>query len=284
LVAPGLAGAQAPASWSGFYVGADAGASSAHVRARSVDPVAQVTNINPAGPQPLTVVPGTSVTVNQSASDTNLLYGGLVGFNAQSGAFVFGLEADLHGPRNASDTTQSFTTGATILTPPGNVDATRETRTRYDWSLRARLGIGIHRTLLYAAGGIAGTRARLTATDAYTIPAGTSAGGFAVPTIGPNVHTAVGQRTMTGWTAGGGGEQRLGGPFSVGLDLRYSDYGNKNVAFTSATTTRNGATSYPGAEGAGLLTPPDNLTLAQPGATRLSLNEWRLAARLVFRF
>lgn len=283
-VAPLPAGAQTN-DWSGFYLGVEAGGASADVDAVSTDTVNQLTNVNPAGPQPITVVPATSANFDQSESDTGFVYGAFAGFLGQSGNWVFGIEGDLQGPRDASAPAQTSTLAPTILSPASTLLQERDTEIRYSWSLRGRVGITTGRTLFYAAGGVTGARVELEAVNTYTIPAGNSASGIAGPAIGPIVTTASERRMMTGWTAGIGGETMLGGSLGAGVDLRYSDYGNKTFDLTDVSITRSGATTFPGAEGdTGTIGPPLNDPRSDPGPTRLSLAEWRFALRLFFRF
>lgn len=277
------AGAEAQ-QWSGFYVGADAGIAEARLRASSTDDVLQLTNINPAGPQPFTVVPGTTAALARSDRETAFSYGAILGFLAQSGGWAYGLEADLQGPRELSSTAQTTTLPATLLSPASTLVQRREADTRYSWSLRARLGAVVGRTFLYGAAGVAGARVEVDAVNSYTIPAGTSASGVAGPAIGPNVTTASERRTMTGWTAGGGVEQMLG-RFVVGLDARYTDHGDRTFTFANVAIARSGATAFPGAENnSGQIGPPNNDPRADPGPTRVGLAEWRVAARVLLRF
>lgn len=270
--------------WSGFYVGVDAGFAGADVDAASVDTVNQLTNINPAGAQPITVVPGTTVALGGSESDSNFSYGGVLGFLAQSGGLAYGLEADAQGPRDLATVTQTNAVPGTLLSPASTLVQVRDADTRYSWSVRARIGAAMGRTLLYAAGGVAGASVEVDAANTYTIPAGTSPGGVVGPAIGPIVTTAAQRRSMIGWTAGGGIEQLLG-RFAIGLDARYSDYGNKTFTFSNVAITRAGATTFPGAENnTGQIGPPNNDPRSDPGPTRVGFSEWRLALRLTLRF
>lgn len=286
LLSPSVAMAQDD-DWSGFYIAGEVGGASSKMQAASIDPIFQVTNINPPGAQPLTVVPGTSRELNQSETEGNFAYGGLVGFQFQTGQWVFGLEGGLEGPRDGSAVMQSNPLGATALTGASTVDQQRSAEFDYSWSVRARFGVSLGRTMLYTAGGLTGTRVEIDAMNTYTIPPGTSAGssGSPHPTIGPNVATASTKQSMTGWTAGVGGEHKLGKHISFGLDLRYNDYGDKVFTFPTVAITRSGATTYPGAEnGTGSLLPPINDLRADPGPTAISLSEWRAGVRLIFRF
>ncbi len=289
LLAASVAMIAAPAAaqnwdWSGFYVGVDAGFAGADVDVASTDTVNQLTNINPAGAQPITVVPGTTVALAGSDSDSNVTYGGVVGFLLQSGGLAYGLEADVQGPHDLATVTQNNALPGTLLSPASTLTQVRDADTRYSWTVRGRIGAALGRTLLYVAAGVAGASVEVDAANTYAIPAGTSPGGVVGPAIGPIVTTASQRRSMIGWTAGGGIEQLLG-RFAIGLDARYADYGSKTFTFTNVAITRAGATTFPGAEnGTGQIGPPNNDPRSDPGPTRIALSEWRVALRVMLRF
>jgi opacity protein-like surface antigen len=294
----GTAGAQ-PANWSGFYLGPELGGASGHLRVSGTDNIFQLSNEHPAPPgspaNPLIVVPGTTRSYAGSDTQFGLLYGAFAGGQIQTGNVVLGIEADAHGSRDAGHFAVDQAIPSTLLAPPSTLTQARDLRIKYDWSLRGRIGIATGQTLLYATGGIAQARVRLTGEDTYLTPAGAAAPEippvptFQSPTIGPEVTTFSRNARLTGWTAGLGGEQRLSRHFSLGLDARYADYGSRTVDFHCGfQAAREGVCgSYS--------TPPiviygrthdttDTTPGAEPGPTRVSLSEWRLAARLVFRF
>jgi opacity protein-like surface antigen len=246
------------------------------------------------------VVPGTSVPGGGSATETNFIYGGLLGGQWQTGGLILGIEGDLHGGRDLSAFTNALNIPATILAPASNGSVSRSAHMSYDWSVRARIGAAIgSRTMIYASGGIAGARVRLTGEDIFTTPAGAAATGnnipaFQSPTIGPVVLTASQRRSIQGWTGGIGGETRLGRHLGLGLDARYTDYGSKNFALGGGCT--------PASAGAGAcggltrnspaivingttLNPATDVTPGiVPGATAARFRDIRLTARLVFHF
>jgi outer membrane immunogenic protein len=300
LITASAASGQSTASWSGFYIGGEAGGGSARLKVSGTDQIFQLTNEHPGAPgspnNPLIVIPGTTRAFAGNDTRLSALYGGFVGGQFQLGTIVIGVEGDAHGSRNAGRFSAQQTIPSTLLAPPSTLTQTRDLRIRYDWSARARFGIVAGRSLLYATGGIAQTRIRLTGEDTYLTPAGAAAtSGFAgqptfqSPTIGPVVTTFTSNARLTGWTGGIGGEHRIASHLSLGLDARYLDFGSHQIAFNcSFQAARNGTCgSYS--------TPPiviygrthdatDTTPGAEPGPTRVSLSEWRLAARLVFRF
>lgn len=300
LPMPAMAQSDDSDSWTGVYVGVDIGLSSGKLHASGADEIFQLTNINPPGTQPLTVVPGTTIAYSESDTRTGFVYGGMAGFQVQAGNWVFGLEGDAHGPRDSGAVSVATPKPATALEPPGTVTINRDARISWDWSVRGRIGYSWGPAMIYAAGGVASARVRLHGSDDYLIPAGNAAPTagsppFANPGYGPITIANSVRGTLTGWTAGIGGERRVSHHVSVGLDARYSDYGNRNVDLgscipntsTCGTATVTGSTiTFPaGTAPASIsLGTADSYPGASPGVTRVSLNEWRLSARLIFRF
>lgn len=113
--------------------------------------------------------------------------GGLhAGYNIQSGALVFGVEADfeLSGGR-VEDVTTGF-----------------EAREQYRGSLRLRTGYAFDRALLYVTGGVAGRHSEL------------------------SVQGVSASKTSYGWTLGAGLEYAINQNWSARAEYRYSDFGN----------------------------------------------------------
>jgi outer membrane immunogenic protein len=182
-------------NWTGCYVGLSAGGKGAFTR----------DTVN---------IPGTAFTAASDADlgkleDTTWLAGGQVGCNYQSGAWVFGIEGDAHAQKW---TTSSILAGGAL---PALFVAGDQFELHSDWqaSVRGRLGYAMDRTLLYVTGGAAFTEVR-----AFTnwIPTGIFPGTIASET-----------RTLTGATIGGGIEHAVTDNFTVGVEGRYTWYGNE---------------------------------------------------------
>ncbi|HST37697.1 MAG TPA: outer membrane beta-barrel protein [Allosphingosinicella sp.] len=284
--------------WSGFYVGGEIGAGRSRLNASGADAHTQLSNILVPG-RGIVVVPGTTIAFDESGRTTSFVYGGFAGAQLQTGSLVLGIEGDLHGPRDLADASATSPVPATILAPASSATISRSARTSFDWSARARIGTFWGRSMLYATGGIAGARVRLRGEDSFTTPAGAAATGggipaFNSPLIGPVVITARERSNMTGWTAGIGGERRVGRRLGLGLEARYTDFGSHDFALaggcnpaTVAAGQCAGATrtSPPIVVNGNTLDPNTQVTPGTtPGTTRISLNEWRIAARLSLRF
>ena len=114
--------------WSGFYVGANAGASWSNG--------GNVTISDPKlGSQSINV-----------GSRSGFIGGGQLGYNFQSGAFVGGVEADI----------QYANIGSSINWGPyGRLGVSTGSNGEYFGTVRARAGYAIDRTLLFITGGLA---------------------------------------------------------------------------------------------------------------------------------
>lgn len=112
-------------SWSGCYVGVEAGGDWGHSRHRADDRT-------------------TIVDFNADGG----VFGGTLGCNAQSGQWVFGVENDL---------SWTGVKGHELDHPPFNVIATSGTKANWLDTLRGRIGIAVDRSLWYVTGGAAFT-------------------------------------------------------------------------------------------------------------------------------
>jgi len=159
----------APApGWSGFYVGLNTGYGWG------------TSNWN------------SSVTAG-SSSPSGGLFGGTIGFNGQSGAFVFGVEGDIAG--NWMRDANSIGTG--ICNAPGC-----GIQTSWFATARGRVGYAFDRALFYATAG----------------------GAFGDVQMMANGATATADRA--GWTAGVGLEYAILGPWSAKAEYLYADLGS----------------------------------------------------------
>jgi opacity protein-like surface antigen len=293
-----MAAAAQDTDWSGLYVGGEIGASRSHQSVSGTDDHIQLSNVLVPG-RGLVVVPGTTISYSQRGRTTSVLYGGFAGGQIQTGSLILGLEADLHGPRDLASSMTVAAVPATILAPGSTATISRSARTSYDWSVRARFGTSLGRSMIYATGGIAGARIRLRGVDSFTTSAGPAAtsgniAAFNSPAIGPVVIAASSRASMTGWTAGLGGEHQLSRSFGIGLEARYTDFGTRDLALADGCSPASVASGQCGGAtrsapaivvNGNTLNPATDVTPgAVPGQTRASLSEWRLAARLVLRF
>jgi opacity protein-like surface antigen len=203
--APVSAGAP---NWTGFYVGAFAGADDGGAKV-------EFPGIGAAGPQ----VAGA-------------LVGGTVGYNYQVGSWVLGVEGDA-GWTNARGSVAC--SGA--LSIPGGIGgvlAGTDCADRADFlaTATARLGYAWGRALYYAKAGGAWTHETFTVTCNNLFVA--CNGG---PAAGAQ---SVASDDRAGWTIGYGVEFALTPHWSAKGEVNYIDFGNKNVTTQDGTVLNAG--------------------------------------------
>lgn len=201
----------APFDWTGLYMGAHLGG------------VASLSDISdPLGP---------SLFGNPNRA-TGGLIGAQIGYNLQSGAIVYGLEADIALPRVEGTSTCSALSGTFInANCRAGIDAIA--------TVTGRLGLALGsdgRALVYGKAGAAWSTGRLhqATNDATTGDAG---------------NPYVSQRedvTRWGWTVGIGAEYALTGNWSLKAEYDYADFGTEAVTLLpSAILDSAGAVAEP---------------------------------------
>jgi outer membrane immunogenic protein len=169
-------------NWSGLYVGGNVGYGWA--TASSTATIAGLT--------------GTA-----SERMSGIIGGGQIGYNWQSGAFVFGVEADFQGSNQRKSTTVAGITFTDSL----------------PWfsTFRGRVGVANGTWLWYVTGGGGIAELKSSAT----------AGGLTVST----------SDTRGLWTLGGGVEAALSGPWTAKLEYLYLDTGRTSNTVGAATVS-----------------------------------------------
>ena len=205
----------APApTWTGFYVGLNAGYAWGHS-----DPslIANVT-VEPFGFIGTTGAP-------PSLSPRGFIGGGQAGYNWQSGQWVFGGEIDFSGLDAKADATVSpFFVGKSsrnIVT----------WSSRYDWLFTARLrgGFLVAPTwLVYVTGGLAVTHVHDSA-SCSPLPSGGTCGDF----NGGTVLNWSGSDTLAGGTIGGGIETMLAPNWTARVEYLYAKFKDTTPALVS---------------------------------------------------
>lgn len=170
-------------SWTGFYVGLNAGGKW-------------------ATPDDTVTAGGTTITFTGS-TNSSWIAGGQVGYNWQpvGSPWVFGVEGDI----DAQDFNRSRVVG-TAIGPfvPGDAFSFES---RWQASLRGRIGYAWDRFLLYATGGVAFADVKGTAS-----------------LVG--IGVVSNDTTVTGGTVGGGIEWAVWNNISLGIEGRWTGYGD----------------------------------------------------------
>ena len=197
---PGRKAAPAPVfaapvfTWAGLYVGANVGYVALDSKSHDVN--------------------GWSDLVSSTKTKAHGAIGGAqIGYNFQTGAFVYGVETDI------AFASAKKSTGFTDI-GPGHIDAEmfRNELTALG-TLRARAGVAFDRTLLYVTGGLAYGKVKNSWAASWSYS----------PTETYNI-VAQSDKWRFGWTVGAGVEQALSNNWTVKLEGLYYDLGKKNIA------------------------------------------------------
>lgn len=214
--------AYAPYNWTGFYVGGNIGGG--------------------WGSHRTIATLGGATLVDATAHPDGVVGGGQIGYNWQTGSWVFGLEADIQGSGQKGSWTQSFA----VLGFPGTT--TTSDKLDYFGTVRGRVGYAWDRQLVYFTGGWAYGR--------ETINNTTTVGGISVITNGHNDIT-------NGWTLGGGWEWAFADHWSAGVEYLYIDFGTDSAGTGSAAIP-----------GVGVLTVSDNHLTDNVVRAKLNYKFW----------
>lgn len=208
--------APAPAfSWTGFYIGIHGGGAWLdHKQTIVATPSRGVCGVAPG--------PG-DCTVDKFGG----AFGGLAGYNFQSGRVVFGVEVD--GTWLSAKGTKVFATAPEVDDP-----LTIHAKVNWLATVRGRLGLTMSPTLIYVTGGVAF--------------GGVKSGWF---DGGQNVAVQI-DKTQTGWVAGGGIEHAFAPNWLVRVEGLYHDLGETTttvvtIPATYTTTFRHRITTVRGA-------------------------------------
>lgn len=189
----------ATCTWCGWYVGLNAG------YGWSQKSVLISPQPDPAfGLAPFTVSP----------DPKGFIGGAQIGFNQQSGRWVYGLEADFSGANISGSTT--------FFIPPPFGPGVQPVSEKLDWlaTLRGRVGATLFPNfLIYGTGGLAVGHNSYSSNEVY-LPAGPQ-------------YPSSGSSTNAGWTAGAGVEWALLGNWSAKLEYLYYDLGKHTITGAS---------------------------------------------------
>ena len=224
-----------PFTWTGFYVGVNAGG----VWSNGGTSTTAFANGFPIG-----TISGVAETLgdvfpgsNFGGGQSGFIGGGQAGYNWQTGAFVFGVETDFDGTtlsRSRSVIGPSFVEPVFGL----NDFFTANGSVKLDWlgSTRGRVGYAFfpdNRLLVYGTGGIAygGASSHLDVFDAVH--------GF-------DFSSSGGSSSRVGWTIGGGVEYAFTNNWILGAEYLYYDLGNRhlNIVQNAAASDFLGATVF----------------------------------------
>jgi len=190
---PPMAPAVAPVpvfSWTGCYLGGNIGA-----KKGSLDGNANLDAVFPLFPV------GTTLGFGGGDSETGFIGGGQAGCQWQTGALVLGFEGDF----DATNLERTFVSQG--LVAPFVAGDTFTLSNDWQASFRGRLGWAFDRVMIYATGGI--TWANFEA---------------AAFLVGNPPLVVSADKTLSGWTVGGGVDWAFAPNWSLGFEYRFSQY------------------------------------------------------------
>jgi len=178
-------------SWTGFYLGLNAGGGIGVSRSA------------------FSIAGTTFATVDNALSGA--IGGGQVGYNWQSGAMVFGVEADFQAS-GVKGTLATPCAGALCAIP---LTASYSEKVPWFGTVRGRIGFAAAGWLLYATGGYAYARLDTAASA----------------TAGALTATLNTSENRNGWTVGGGSEMMLAPNWSAKVEYLYLDLGSQTTSY-----------------------------------------------------
>jgi outer membrane immunogenic protein len=153
-------------------------------------------------------IPAGASELLDSATASTFIGGGQVGYNWQNGHMVYGIEGDFDFQHWNTTRLQTVFNVGTIFVPGD----TFSVESRWQASLRGRLGYAWDRYLVYATGGVAFTDVR--AESNWVV-------------FGPDPATSGSSTTvLVGGTVGGGVAYAFWNNLSLGIEGRYTWYGS----------------------------------------------------------
>jgi outer membrane immunogenic protein len=181
-------------TWTGFYVGVNAGG-------------AVATGHLDFG------IAGGPVFATIDNSLKGVIGGGQAGYNWQSGAFLLGVEADFQGSSLKGSLNAPC---AVAFCVPAGLSASYSQSIPWFGTARARIGYAQDSWLIYATGGYAYANLETNATA----------------TAGPLIASFNTNEIRSGWTAGAGIEVALASNWSAKLEYLYADFGNTRTTWS----------------------------------------------------
>jgi outer membrane immunogenic protein len=207
--------ASAVNSWTGFYVGANAGYGWG-------SPSSSMQYLFNGAPTSFASVGQPQIPDSYPANYRGFIGGGQAGYNFQINNVVLGVETDLSFSGLKSDTTVTGT-----VPGPTNFTSTRSQKLDWFGTLRARAGFTPNdMLLLYVTGGLAFGQVKDSTQLSFL-------------TVGGTTYAGSASSTRAGWTLGAGAEYRMSRTLSAKFEYLYFDLGKTTVNGLDVTSPGN---------------------------------------------
>lgn len=234
--------------WTGFYVGLNAGGAWSDNRRDYAMPFTTPGNVfancaSPAGGAPLVIAPGPNpFDISSDCSRPSSFIGGAqAGYNWQSAAWVFGVEADGAWQSLIERSFTRFGNNPAINSPFGSVvndTAYFKSEATGLGTFRGRIGYAPGRWMVYATGGLAVGSVKHTFTEVL-------GPGTACVTPGGNTCRTVSDDDIKiGWTVGAGFEWMFARNWSIGAEYLYVDLGRTTLTLAPVAGGGDGINSF----------------------------------------
>jgi len=206
----------AQTDWKGFYAGGNAGDTLGRATADTS------TVFSPTGYFATTSVTAITAAGRQQLRPNGFTGGGQVGYNGQSGNWVYGVEGDFGAMHLRSS---QSTTAVYPCCSPTTFTVTQSIKTNWLLTARPRFGYTSGHALFYATGGLAVTKLNYQEVFTDTFATAHENGGS--------------NKSKSGWTGGGGVEYQLPSNkhWSVKGEYLYADFGRVTNTSTNLTAT-----------------------------------------------
>lgn len=198
-------------TWTGFYIGALAGANFNNSNTPTFTPGGL-----PGSPNLLPAIGGNN--------DTSFTGGGEIGYNWQVNSFVFGVEGDIDYMGGNNNLNGTYTSPAFYAFFPTYTIA-GATNNHLFGTVRGRLGWAVDRALFYVTGGAA-----FGGNQAPTSISFLNAGGVA---CGACVFNSSSSNDRVGAVLGGGIEYAFSNNWSAKVEYLHTFYGSSHVVYTN---------------------------------------------------
>lgn len=215
------------ADWTGAYVGANVGSAQS-------DFDVNLDTSTTGGMYAPSEVPAVEAIGSGTLSDSTTTFGVSGGFNWQTGAWVYGIEADIASINAGNSKTRTGNPFAPHPAPPYH--ATFDQTASLDWlaTVRGRLGYDFGPIMAYATAGVAFGKVQFDNAETEFAPAGAGSG----------AGSASANDTATGWVAGLGVAHQYGEHWGVNAEYLRAELDGVGATGTITTGNSNTATHH----------------------------------------